>query len=228
MQDNKGIIYENKINRMLKNVKLQSRSFKGAGSDINGPDSEIKINGKKYYIELKLGLVVDFGQGSLDYDFKKKKWVLSGADKHMKEFLSKIEVPKMVNKVWGSEGAPRRYSIPLDNFKKADADFDYAHFTSQYVTVPSDAVSNYYASKNIYYIQIGNGYGLYHMDKDPAGLGVPQFKPDLKLRIRLKRNAAYPIYNYRFTTALQVKRLLKSTLNIENPNDLIAMAARSE
>ena len=54
-----------------------------------------------------------------------------------------------------------------------------------------------------YYIQIG-GYGMYYMAANPAGLPVPQFNPGLRIRIRLKRGGSSPIYNYRFTTALQI------------------------
>ena len=46
--DNKGFLYEEKINSLLKKNKLQSPSFTGAGSDPNAPDAEITIEGKDY------------------------------------------------------------------------------------------------------------------------------------------------------------------------------------
>ena len=42
------------------------------------------------------------------------------------------------------------------------------------------------------------------MKSNPANLPVPQFKPKLRVRIRVKRGGSRPLDNYRFTTALQV------------------------
>ena len=80
---------------------------------------------------------------------------------------------------------------------------DYRRFKDKFLSVPLSSLFNYYAAKNTYYMQIG-GYGMYYMAGNPANLQVPKFNGSMKLRIRLKRGAATPIYNYRFTTALQV------------------------
>lgn len=233
MSDNKGLIYEETINKLLKKHKIQDKSFHGAGSDSNAPDAEITIRGVKYKVEVKLDLKVDFGQGSLDYDLKKNKWSLSGAKtpsaEQMRKFLESIKVPELVNssRGWGGKGAPRKFTVPLNKFKPVDVAYDYKHFTDKFVDVPNDAVSKYYASKKTYYIQIGE-FGLYHMGKDPANLGTPAFKPQLRLRIRLKRGGSHPIYNYRFSTALQAKSLAKSDIDLENKDDLAAIAARAK
>ena len=42
------------------------------------------------------------------------------------------------------------------------------------------------------------------MQDNPAKLPIPQFNPKMRLRIRVKRGGSNPIYNYRFTTALQI------------------------
>jgi hypothetical protein len=106
-------------------------------------------------------------------------------------------------------------------------DDSYYEITEIMHTMRINAYLDYYVSKNTYYIQIG-GYGLYYMKSDPAKLGVPKFNPVLKLRIRLKRGGVTPIYNYRFTTALQVKSLQKSDVNLENKDYLKALAARNQ
>jgi hypothetical protein len=231
MADNKGMIYENKINKLLKDNGIQKKNFQGAGSDSNAPDAEITIGGVDYKVEVKLDLKVDFGQGSLDYDLKKDKWILSGAPtasgQAMRDFLEKVGVPKLVNKAWGPKGPPRKFTVPLKNFTKADVDYDYKNFKDTFVNVPSDAISDYYASKKTYYIQIGK-FGLYYMGKDVAKLGVPEFKPQIRLRIRLKRGGSFPIYNYRFSTALQVKSLPKSNMDLEDKDTLQTLKARSK
>jgi len=230
MSTNKGILYENKINKKLKAAKIQKPSFQSAGSDSNAPDAMLTLKNVDYKVEVKLDLKVDFGQGSLDYDLNKKKWKLGGAETEsaiqMREFLTTIGVPAIVNRKWGPKGAPRKFTVPLKLFKPIDVRHDYARFTDQFVKVDPDAVSKYYASKKTYYIQIG-GYGLYYMGKDPAKLGVPEFNPDLRLRIRLKRGGSVPIYNYRFTTALQATRLDKSDYDLDDNDFLKALAARN-
>ena len=231
MVDNKGFLYEEKINKLLKQTGIQPKSFRPAASDSNAPDAIFEYQGKDYKLEIKLDLKVDFGQGSLDYDVHTKKWRLGGAStasaQSMKEFLKEIKVPEIVNKNWGPKGPPRKFTVPLNKYTKADVEADYRRFTDTKVSVPSDAIANYYASKKTYYIQIGGGYGLYYMGKDSAKLGCARFNPETILRIRLKRGGSYPIYNYRFTTALLVPRLAKSNVDLENLEDLKAIAARA-
>jgi hypothetical protein len=233
MADNKGILYENTLNASLKKAGVQRSSFTGAGSDSNAPDAEITYKGENYKIEVKLDMNVDFGQGSLDYDLKKGKWILGGAKtasaEQMREFLESIGVPKIVNKEWGSSGPPRKFTIPTSQYKKEDVDFDYANFKDKFIEIPSDAVAKYYNTKKTYYIQIGK-QGLYYMGKDIAKLDVPEFDLKLKLRIRLKRGGSTPIYNYRFTTAIQAVKgsLKKSDCDLDDKQYLTALAARAK
>jgi hypothetical protein len=231
--DNKGFLYEGAINKNLKKYKLQKSSFVPAGSDPNAPDAMLTYQGKDYKIEVKLNLNVDFGQGSLDYDIKKEKWLISGAKtaaaEQMREFLTKIGVVDIVNKEWGSKGPPRKFTVPKNQYKKEDVDHDYKNFKDVFVNVPTSAVADYYNTKKTYYIQIGK-FGLYHMGKDVADLGTDEFKLQLKLRIRIKRGGSMPIYNYRFATAIQaVKNSLKKTkLDLDDDTFLLALAARSK
>jgi hypothetical protein len=232
MADNKGLLYEEKLNTGLKKAGVQKKSFQGAGSDSNAPDAQITYKGKDYKVEVKLDINVDFGQGSLDYDVVKKKWLLGGADtesaKQMREFLTNIGVPKMVNSKWGPMGAPRKFTVPPKQYRKEDVTHDYNCFKDVFVNIPRDAVADYYNSKSTYYIQIG-GYGFYYMGKDPAKLGIPEFSLQLRLRIRIKRGGSNPIYNYRFTTAIQAVKgtLRKSDADLDDTEYLKALAARS-
>jgi len=185
-------------------------------------------------MEVKLDLKVDFGQGSLDYDLKKDKWVLGGSNtpaaEHMREFLESVGVLKLINstKGWGGLGPPRKFTVPLSQYKKEDVSYDYQHFTDKYIMISdSDAVANYYNKKKTYYIQIGGGYGLYHMGRDVAKIGTTEFNPKLRLRIRLKRGGSNPIYNYRFSTAIQAISLPKSKVNLDDKDFVKALVARA-
>ncbi len=219
-EDNKGFIYERKINFNLKKYKVYPPGYNGAGPDSNAPDAFIRVNKVDFKVEVKLDINVDFGQGSLDYDLKNKKWILGGAKTQsatqMREFLESIKVPNIVNRTWGTKGPPRKFTVPFEKFKQQDVAHDYKKFTDTFVDIQNTAVSNYYNSKNTYYIQIGDGYGLYYMGKDIAKLGVKSFSPKLKLRIRLKRGGSSPIYNYRFSTAIQAKSLSKSNNDLDD------------
>jgi hypothetical protein len=231
MPDNQGFLYEQKINKLLKANGVEKKSFVPAGSDSNAPDAQLTLGGDDYKTELKLDIRADFGQGSLDYDLDKKKWILGGsntpAGMAMREFLTMVGVPGIVNRAWGSKGAPRKFTVPLNKFTPKDVAYDYANFRDQFVPVDSQAISKYYASKKTYYIQV-SGHGLFYMVKDPADLGCAKFNPQIRLRIRLKRGGSLPIYNYRFSTALQVVSLGKSNIDLENVADLKAMLAKTK
>lgn len=229
---NQGFIYENKINAALKKAKLLTPGFNPAGSDSNAPDAKIRYQGKDYKIEIKLDTKVDFGQGSLNYDADTGRWSLGGANtvaaQQMREFLESIGVPKMVNKAWGPKGAPRKFTVPPKQFKKEDVDYDYKTFKDVFLDIPSSAVINYYNSKDTYYIQIGKS-GFFYMGKDPANLGLSELNIKLKLRIRIKRGGSTPIYNYRFTTAIQASSNIvnKSKCDLDDEEYLQALAARA-
>ena len=224
-EENRGIIYENKINGILRRAKLLKPGFHAAGPDKNAPDAIFMKDKKEWKLEIKLDLKLDFGQGSLFYDLKTKQWKIGG-DKTasaiwMHDFLESIGVSKIVNKVWKNAGAPRKFTVPLESFTKADVDNDYRKFKDEYTKVPNSSIEDYYNSKGTYYIQIGGGYGTYYMGKDPAKLGVPRFDPKVSLRIRIKRGGSIPIYNYRFATALRVNTPTRSKFNMEkDPNFL--------
>ena len=56
----------------------------------------------------------------------------------------------------------------------------------KYIDVPSDSISKLYQSKGCNYIQISNGYGLYHLGNDICNFEVPLFNIEQQLRIRTK------------------------------------------
>lgn len=231
MAGEQGFLYERKINKILKDSGLENKSFMPAGSDSNAPDAMLLYQGEEYKVEIKLDTKADFGQGSLAYDAKTKKWVIAGSKtpsgQAMRDFLMSIGADRIVNKAWGKHGPPRKGTVPDQKISKKDVAFDYDHFTEEKIRVDSRAIEDYYNTKKTYYIQIGDGHGLYYMGKDIADIGCSEFKPDVILRIRLKRGGSLPLYNYRFSTALQVKRLEKSNMDIEDKSDIEAMAARS-
>ena len=205
MAGEQGFLYEGRIHQKLKAKKLVPPGFTPAGSDPNAPDAMFIYNGQSNKLEVKLDLKADYGQGSFDY--VNGIWRLGGAKtaaaEELRGLMRAVGIEAFANKEWGPKGAPNKGTIDNKDFTQEMVTSDYRRFTDRFLSIPSKALHSYYAAKQTYYIQIG-GYGLYYMAANPAGLPVPQFNPGLRIRIRLKRGGSSPIYNYRFTTALQI------------------------
>lgn len=205
MAGEQGFLYEGRIHQKLKAKKLVPPGFTPAGSDPNAPDAMFIYNGQSNKLEVKLDLKADYGQGSFEY--VNGRWILGGAKtaaaEELRGLMRAVGIEAFANKEWGPKGAPNKGTIDNKDFTQEMVTSDYRRFTDRFLSIPSSALHSYYGAKQTYYIQIG-GYGLYYMAANPAGLPVPQFNPGLRIRIRLKRGGSSPIYNYRFTTALQI------------------------
>jgi hypothetical protein len=205
MAGEQGFLYEGRVHNSLKSKGLVPKGFTPAGSDPNAPDAMFIYNGKPYKLEVKLDLKADYGQGSFEY--VNGKWILGGAKTaaadELRQLMRAVGIEAFANKEWGPKGPPNKGTIDNKDFTQEMVSSDYRRFTDRFLTIPSSALWSYYGAKSTYYIQIG-GYGMYYMAANPAGLPIPQFSPGLRIRIRLKRGGSSPIYNYRFTTALQI------------------------
>ena len=216
MAGQQGFLYEGRVFNKLKSKNLVPPGVKPAGANPNAPDAVFLYNNQPHNLEVKLDLATDFGQGTLNY--KNGAWELGGvqeftkagkpiagfgAAEEMRNILNAVGAVQFTNTSWGYQGAPNKGTVENKDFTDEMVIEDYRRFKDKFLSVPLSSLYNYYAAKNTYYIQIG-GYGMYYMAGNPANLPVPRFNGSMKLRIRLKRGSAIPIYNYRFTTALQV------------------------
>ena len=205
MAGEQGFLYEGRIHNKLKMGGIVPRNFQPAGSDPNAPDAKFIYNGVEHKLEVKLDLKADYGQGSFEYS--NGKWILGGAKTpaadELRQLMRAVGIEAFANKEWGPKGPPNKGTIDNKDFTQEMVASDYRRFTDRFLTIPSSVLWSYYGAKQTYYIQIG-GYGMYYMAANPAKLPIPQFNPGLRIRIRLKRGGSSPIYNYRFTTALQI------------------------
>lgn len=223
MAGEQGFVYEGKIHRKLLSKKLVPSGFTPAGSDSNAPDAMFLYDKISYKLEVKLDLNADYGQGTLEY--QNKKWVLGGsktaAAEELRNLMRSVGIENFANKKWGPKGPPNKGIVDNKAITNDMVKSDYARFTDAFLPIKSSALWSYYGSKQTYYIQIG-GYGLYYMSSNPAGLPVPQFNPGLRIRLRLKRGGSSTIYNYRFTTALQItNKPSKSKYDIDKGVDFL-------
>ena len=225
MAGQRGFLYEGRVFNKLKSKNLVPFGVKPAGPDPSKPDAVFLYDKVPHNLEVKLDLATDFGQGTLEY--KDSAWNLGGANtpaaEEMRNILNAVGTVQFTNTSWGYQGAPNKGTVENKDITEEMVREDYRRFKDKFLSVPLSSLFNYYAAKNTYYIQIG-GYGMYYMAGNPANLPVPRFNGAMKLRIRLKRGGSTPIYNYRFTTALQViQKPSKSKFNIdESMNFLVA------
>lgn len=202
---NKGFAYELEIYQTLKSANLTPPNFSPPRPGGHGPDGMFMFHGIPYSLEIKLNLKADLPQGALKYS--NGYWSLSSTNTdaalEMKETLIGIGAEQFVNDKWSKHGAPNKGTVPLKDFTPQHVSDDYKRFKNEFLPVPAKIFHDYYGRKGVYYMQIG-GYGLYYMQSNPAKLPIPQFNPKMRLRIRVKRSGSSPIYNYRFSTALQI------------------------
>ena len=225
MAGQRGFLYEGRVFNKLKSKNLIPVGITPAGADASRPDAVFLYKNVPHNLEVKLDLATDYGQGTLEY--KDGSWNLGGAQtpaaEEMRNILNAVGTVQFTNTSWGYQGAPNKGTVDNNDITEEMVREDYRRFKDKFLSVPLSSLFNYYAAKNTYYIQIG-GYGMYYMAGNPANLPVPRFNGAMKLRIRLKRGGSTPIYNYRFTTALQViQKPSKSKFNIdESMNFLVA------
>ena len=224
MAGQRGFLYEGRVFNKLKSKNLVPAGVTPAGPDASKPDAVFLFNKQKYNLEVKLDLATDYGQGTLDY--KNGAWELGGANTkeaiEMRKILTTVGAVKFANTSWGYQGAPNKGTVENKDITEEMVREDYRRFTDKFLTVPLSSLFKYYAAKDTYYIQIG-GYGMYYMAANPGNLPVPKFNGALRLRIRLKRGGSTPIYNYRFTTALQViQKPSKSKYDIDSDMKFLA------
>ena len=224
MAGQRGFLYEGRVFNKLKSKNLVPAGVTPAGPDASKPDAVFLFNKQKYNLEVKLDLATDYGQGTLDY--KNGAWELGGANTkeaiEMRKILTTVGAVKFANTSWGYQGAPNKGTVENKDITEEMVREDYRRFTDKFLSVPLSSLYNYYAAKDTYYIQIG-GYGMYYMAANPGNLPVPKFNGALRLRIRLKRGGSNPIYNYRFTTALQViQKPSKSKYDIDSDMKFLA------
>ena len=135
--------------------------------------------------EIKKSNTPDWMQCIIKFNNKTKKWEATKKGKiplKCRELFNKLinninlydgEIPPFMEKSITHE--------EWINIKKETNKWD-----DKYITIPSDSISRLYQEKGCNYIQISDGYGLYHLGKDICDFGVPLFNIEQQIRIRTK------------------------------------------
>lgn len=204
-------VYQSIINNKLKLNKLSPNNFATSRVNFNNPDAMFIYGDNQYRLELKNGLGNEYCNGVLAY--KDGAWVVDKADDgEMLELLKSIGVESFARKKWGE---PRKGT--KNPLTKDDKQYDIKTFKDQDLQIKSSSLHSYYASKGTDYIQV-HGYGMYYMSQNPAGLPIPQFNPNLKIKIKLKQLGS----DYQFLTSLQlIGRPVHSGCDIDKNVDFL-------
>jgi hypothetical protein len=166
-------------------------------------------------IEIKKNNTPDWMQCSIKYNNKTKKW----------EATNKCKIPikcselfnKLINNINLYDGEIPLFHEEWINIKKETNKWD-----DKYITIPSDSISRLYQENGCNYIQISDGYGLYHLGKDICNFGVPLFNIEQQIRIRTKihtRKNKNGFCILSVTVACQpkdIKKLISSKYSLDN------------
>ena len=200
--DNAGIKYEKDIVDILKMKKIPMTQGP-AGSGV-GTDMEILYNNKKITFEMKNNVRdPDYGQcgfwptenedGSYSWDWndeskRKKPDVIEFYDK----FKCIDGTVGILNYIDKKKMKPNKLRSGDKDITKEQRDEDFEIEDTEN-RVPVEAFTLFYQEKSNY-VQIGNGYGFYHINKDVANLGTEKFDAEFILRIRAKpHDTHYPL-----------------------------------
>ena len=81
------------------------------------------------------------------------------AAEKMRQLLRAVGTEEFANNKWGSKGAPNKGTIPNADFTLENKKQDQLRFKDAYKPIDKTSIWEYYATKGVYYIQIG-GYGF--------------------------------------------------------------------
>ena len=184
--DNKGHTYEKKIVKILQDRNLVPQGATGAGSGV-GTDISFLHENNEYRLEIKNNATdPDYGQKRLMPILSGKRWVWSWAPgietEEIVKHYTNLGVLDYLNK---KNIVPNKVRIDDLELTKQQKEEDRTNFEDRSYTVSNETFIKYYEDKADY-IQVGNGFGFYHLKHDIAKLGTKQFDGEFILRFRAK------------------------------------------
>lgn len=186
-------------------------SMEVAHADATGPDAEFVVNGNPYFLEIKLNSNAQMGDTAVRYyparsqdrfelakpaalDEEAQTIVFAALDRKEQDILNWVEAlrdpARPASEKWvdnaeksalGFQTTYRRYQDAKASGLLLKAGAGYGKATP--ITAPANIIKKLYASKNVYYIQIG-GKGLYYLESNPANLPIPPFDGEINIELR--------------------------------------------
>ena len=186
-----GNKYERQIHSIVTRATINGKLFNTqkaeelAGSSSKN-DLECDYNGDQNIgIEAKKSGTPDWMQCSIKYDEATQQWKPSIKGKtpaSCREMFTEI-----INGLTIFNGkVPPFMKHPLTHAEWLDEKSKTTDWDDIYLDIPSDTIAKLYTTKGCKYIQISDGYGLFHLGNDVCNFGVPLFNTAQQLRIRTK------------------------------------------
>ena len=226
-----GNKYEKEIYDIVSKCKLNDIPFNTQSENELGGSSaanDIECNFKKIKdigIEAKKYNTPDFMQCSLSYDKNLKKLVPSKKGKIPEECKKVFEELFKDIKLYNGDIPPfLEKKITHTEWKSIKNKTD--KWNDCYFDIPDNTIKKLYNKKGCSYIQISDGYGLYHLGDDICNFNVPEFKNNQQLRVRTKihtKKNKKGFCNISVTAACQPKKIesiKKSIFSLDNINKL--------
>ena len=223
-----GGLYERQVHRVVRDCEIDGRRFNTQTEEELGGSSaknDIECN----FIENNdIGIEVkkptpDWMQCSIKRNTELNRWEPSKRGK-IPEESSKLfgELLNSVN-LYNGKIPPfmeRRMTKEEWSLEKEETN----EWDDDYVDIPEDTIQKLYSMKGCQYIQISE-YGLYHLGDDICGFGVPEFRTEQRMRIRIKPHGcrADGSRSLSVIAACQpkdIKSLTKSQYSLDDKNKL--------
>ena len=212
-----GAKYEKKIYNIVKQCYLNEIPFNTqkenelAGSSSKNDIQCNFIEEQNIGIEVKKYNSPDWMQCSIKYNKQTNMWEITKMSKLpiicqnlFNNFINNLnlydgEIPPFMKK-----------PITHEEWIKIKQSTD--KWDDKYFDIPSDSISKLYQAKGCNYIQISNGYGLFHLGNNICNFDIPLFILEQQIRIRTKihkRINKNGFCNLSVTVACQPKDITK-------------------
>lgn len=234
---NEGDKYENAIKKLLLKTKLGgSASKKKSNRNRWAADADINFYGEFLNIEVKASPRALLGSLSARFDLENGLTSLTKEDVLDKEFIEIIkntithnesQIIKLIKflKKLDKDMEPKfPTSMSREVYEKNRKEITKLYITEKY---PMSVVHDLYASKGVYYMQIGEGSGLFYLKQKHNFMpdDLPQLNGDIEIQIRPKPGSSPNPEKQKFSLSIEFKikfpsKTLKSPYNIDSPEGI--------
>ena len=226
-----GNNYEKRIHNVIRRCNINNKPFNTQKEDeLAGSSSknDIECNfitEKDIGIEVKKYNTPDWMQCSIKYNKKNKMWKATKKGKNPVECRKMFD--ELINEINLYDGEIPPFMVkPITHEEWVKLKTETKKWHDVYFDIPSDYISKLYQAKGCNYIQISNGYGLYHLGNEICNFDVPVFHIEQQLRVRTKIHTKKNKKGFcclSVTIACQPKnmtKLNKSKYTLDDENEL--------
>jgi len=198
----RGLQYEQDVYNICRLCKINGIPFNTqlptelAGSSIKNDINCTIINSETNMrmnvgIEIKKYNTPDWMQCSIKYNFETNVWEASDKNKNPNQCKHIFNtLLKDAGVILYNGNVPPFMKTQITHVEWIQNKNETDQWNDVYIDIPQDSIRKLYAAKGCSYIQISNGYGLYHLGNDICCFNVPLFTVEQRFRIRTKIHTA--------------------------------------